>query len=177
MALVQPKIRQGSDSSGLHTPTATRITPPLPPFPSFASHLSTPPSASHARHPPLGFSPSSFLWGVSPKGIRERDEERGGRVRKAASFRPIPFGHIPTFPPGMAKGQRCCCRAGYRGQEEAQTGAGSRGDPWHADPLLTGGGHRAGGCQRGTLLAVRLCPSGSFLTNPSRGGFVGTGFV
>lgn len=94
-----------------------------------------------------------------------------------ASFRPIPFGHIPTFPPGMAEGQRCCCRAGYRGQEEAQTGAGSRGDPWHADPLLTGGGHRAGGCQRGTLLAVCLCPSGSFLTNPSRGGFVGTGFV
>lgn len=94
-----------------------------------------------------------------------------------ASFRPIPFGHIPIFPPGMAEGQCCCCRAGYRGQEEAQTGAGSRGDPWHADPLLTGGGHRAGRCQRGTLLAVCLCPSGSFLTNPSRGGFVGTGFV
>lgn len=80
-----------------------------------------------------------------------------------ASFLPIPFGHIPIFPPGMAKGQRCCCRAGYRGQEEAQTGAGCRGDPSHADPLLTGGGTEQGGASVGLCL-----PSVSAPLAPSR---------
>lgn len=162
MALVQPKIRQGSDSSGLHTPTATRITPPLPLLPSFASHLSTPPSASHARHPPLGFSPSSFLWGVSPKGIRERDEERRQGLKCWHHFSPSPSGTSPSFLLAWQKGSAAAVGRVIGGRRRRRQEQGLGVTPGMLIHFSQGGGTEQGGASVGLCLpsvSAPLAPS------------------
>lgn len=68
VALGKPEIRQGSDSSGLQTPTAALISTPLHPPLSSASHHFILPSASHChQHPML----STLLLAFPPPPLTE----------------------------------------------------------------------------------------------------------